>query len=535
MTAPRIEMSGTGTSPDDLLAAFWRYDRALLDNDVDVMNRLFAAGPRTLRGDGRTLLAGHEAITSFRSGRTVVPTRRVVGVHVRMLAPGTGLVVAQTRDPSCARTGLQTQVWQRDAAGAWQIVAAHVSAPSAAPLDEAARTWRVAGEPLVAGAPGGPLQGMRIAVKDLYAVAGFPAGAGVPAWLDEQPPAAESAPVLHALLSAGAEVTGIAHTDEFAYSIAGVNAHYGASPNPGVPHAAAGGSSSGPASAVAAGQADIGLGTDTAGSIRVPASYLGLVGLRTTHGSLDMSGVHPLAPDFDAVGWLTRDVATSRRVGEVLLPGGGSFAPIRTVLAPALLERLPAGVAAEFCSALRRLAAEGALPAVAEISIDAASLDSWFAAFRTWQGWQAWQQNGAWIAAHPGALGPDVAKRFAVAQRIGRREASAAHEVVQRARAQLRRQFDGAVLALPATSGTAPPLSATTQQVDAVRAATLRLTFLAPLAGAPAVSLPALSLPEPWTDARSPLGLSLVGPPGSDLGLLELADPICPETAARPR
>ncbi len=123
-----------------------------------------------------------------------------------------------------------------------------------------------------------------------------------------------------ALQRAGAHLAGIAQTDEFAYSIAGRNAHYGAAPNPAAPGRLGGGSSSGPAAAVALGQAKIGLGTDTAGSIRVPASYQGLVGFRPTHGVIEADGVLPLAPSFDTVGWLTRDVAASRAVARVLLP-----------------------------------------------------------------------------------------------------------------------------------------------------------------------------------------------------------------------
>ena len=138
------------------------------------------------------------------------------------------------------------------------------------------RIWRVTGSPLVAGrrpANGTrPLDGETVAVKDLFAVAGQPIGAGVPAYLAEATVQPVSAPAVQALLDAGADVVGIAQTDEFAYSIAGANPHYGTPPNPAVPGGLPGGSSSGPASAVALGQASIGLATDTAGSVRVPAS-----------------------------------------------------------------------------------------------------------------------------------------------------------------------------------------------------------------------------------------------------------------------
>jgi Asp-tRNA(Asn)/Glu-tRNA(Gln) amidotransferase A subunit family amidase len=169
----------------------------------------------------------------------------------------------------------------------------------------------VAGVPLAPPLGSGPLDGLGIAVKDLIAVEGHPTGGGVPAYLAGQPPQAASAPVVTALRRAGAHLVGLAQTDEFAYSIAGSNSHYGAAPNPAAPSRLGGGSSSGPAAAAALGQAQVGLGTDTAGSIRVPAAYQGLVGFRPTHGAVPADGVLPLAPSFDTVGWLTRDVATS--------------------------------------------------------------------------------------------------------------------------------------------------------------------------------------------------------------------------------
>ncbi|MGN0102892.1 amidase family protein [Bifidobacterium thermacidophilum] len=165
--------------------------------------------------------------------------------------------------------------------------------------------WRVVGTPLIAATRLGPLSGMGVAVKDLYAVAGQRVGAGNPAYLAESPVQEHSAPAVQRLLDAGADVIGIARTDEFAYSLAGVNAHYGTPPNPRAPGRVPGGSSSGPASAVAAGQAAIGLGTDTAGSIRIPSAYQGLWGLRTTHGRISREGIHPLSGSFDTVGWMT--------------------------------------------------------------------------------------------------------------------------------------------------------------------------------------------------------------------------------------
>ncbi|UGT42939.1 hypothetical protein LTV02_05945 [Nocardia yamanashiensis] len=191
--------------------------------------------------------------------------------------------------------------------------------------------WREYGTPLVAATGAGPLTGHTVAVKDLYAVAGYAIGAGVREF-PRQPETAHSA-VVTALLAAGADIAGIAQTDEFAYSITGANGRYGMPLNPAAPDRIPGGSSSGSAVAVARGEATIGLGTDTAGSIRVPAAYQGLWGIRTTHARIDRRGLLPLAPPFDAVGWIARDPATLRAVAEILLPELDS-APVASPAGP---------------------------------------------------------------------------------------------------------------------------------------------------------------------------------------------------------
>jgi amidase len=496
--------------PADLLDAFWGYDKALLSNDQETLNRSFAPGPDTVRGDGTNLVVGHDAIASFRSGRTRIPTRQVIQLHVRMLGTDAALVVARTRDGLAS--GLQTQLWQR-ISGDWLVSAAHVSLPTASvPFDRS--IWRIVGEPLVGPTASGRLDGLGVAVKDLFAVAGHPVGAGNPDWLAEQSPATESAAVVDALLAAGAHVTGIARTDEFAYSLAGANVHYGTPPNPAVPHGLSGGSSSGPASAVATGQVAIGLGTDTGGSVRVPASYQGLVGIRTTHGVVPRGGMLPLAPSFDTVGWLTRDVTTSLLVAEVLLPESTVNAR-RTVRLPRI-EAL-ARDDLEFGAAIDRLVAAGALPPVESVDLPDELLERWFAAFRTVQGYEAWQADGAWIEAHPGSLGADIAARFAVAARITDAEQAAARGVVAAARHEITEWLADSVLVIPAASGPAPARTAPAAEIEEHRAGTLRMTCLAGLSGAPAVSVPLLR------SGSYPVGLCLISTPGTDRGLLELA------------
>ena len=523
MPAPGVPVHCPGPVPDGVLDAFWRYDAALLANDRDVLDDLFMPGPDTVRGDGRVLLVGHEAIAGFRSGRAVIPTRKVAELQVRVLAPDAVLIMARTADG--AATGLQTQLWQHSADG-WRVAAAHVSlparpAPAPGSMPQAAvdpAVWRVAGMPLLPPLGSGPLDGLGVAVKDLIAVEGHPTGGGVPAYLAGQSARPVSAPAVTALRRAGAHLTGIAQTDEFAYSIAGSNSHYGTAPNPAAPARLGGGSSSGPAAAVALGQAQVGLGTDTAGSIRVPAAYQGLVGFRPTHGAVPSDGVLPLAPSFDTVGWLTRDIATSAAVAAVLLPAGDGTppAPARVLRLP-LAERLAEPLTRDlFAGCVAAFEAAGTLPPARQAALTAATLEEWFAAFRTVQAYEAWAAHGSWIEAHPGSLGADVAARFAAAATVSGDEAAAARTAVAAARDQLREWLDGAILVLPTVPGPAPLRTAGPAEIDDVRGRTLRISCLSPIAGAPAISLP-------LTGHDAPVGLCLIGAPGSDLALLSTA------------
>jgi len=371
--------------------------------------------------------------------------------------------------------------------------------------------WRELGDPLVAGAVEGPLAGETVAVKDLYEIAGFAVGVGNPVFLAEAPIEVGTAPAVQQLLDAGADVRGIAQTDEFAYSIAGANPHYGPPPNPAVPGGLPGGSSSGPGSAVALGEASIGLGTDTAGSIRVPASYQGLWGLRTTHGAVPLEGVWPLAPSFDTAGWLTRDAGTLRRVVEVSL-GAVTVDPGGFVVDPALVALADPGVRDAFTAAIEGLDVE-------EVSLgDPTAL---FEAFRVTQAAEAWDSDGGWVTGHPDAVGPGARERFAIASQVTREQEADARAALAAHRARLDEVLGDRVLLVPSASSAAPSVDATPEVLDAVRGATLRLTVVAGITGRPGLSVPVLHVPG--DHGEKPVGLCLVGPRGSDLALIDLA------------
>jgi amidase len=495
--------------PAGLMDAFWAYERALMSDDVDALDRLFAPGPTTLRGDAAGLLVGHDAISAFRGSRGGAPQRTIVETHVQAVDDDHALVVAVTELARGGR-GQQTQLWARLAEG-WAVTAAHVAVP---PPAYDARTWRVLGSPLVPRTADGPLSGETVAVKDLYAVAGHRIGAGNPAWEAAAEVESTDAAAVAALRAAGADVVGITRTDEFAYSLAGTNAHHGTPPNPRAPRRIPGGSSSGSATAVSLGHAAIGLGTDTGGSIRVPAAYQGLWGIRTTHGAVSRAGLVPLAESFDTVGWFARTPELLARVGDVLLPApdagtdATTEAPVGLVVVPELLALADPDVAA----AVGGRAAE--LDAVEE-SWDLTALPAWRAAFTTWQAWEAWRAHGGWLAGRLDTLGADVRGRFEMASRVTEPQALEAYADLVAARQEIRAFVGDRVLALPSASSVAPLLGS---DLAVVREATLQLTCLAGIAGLPAVSVPLT------TAGGLPAGLCLVAAAGRDRELLHRVD-----------
>lgn len=512
--------------PADLAAAFADYERAIVENDLAALDAAFAPGPDTMRADAAGLLVGHAAISAFRGARGGVAAREIERIEYRPLAPDVALLISVSRY-AAGGTGLQTQLWQR-IDGRWLITAAHVT-PRPQAFDRS--IWRTVGDPLYQGAWDGPLAGLTVAVKDLFAIRGYRIGAGNPTFLDSARAETTTAPAVGDLLRGGASLRGIARTDEFAYAVAGDNAHYGTPPNFALPGALPGGSSSGPASAVAAGHADVALATDTAGSVRVPASYQGLWGLRTTHDLVPRQGMLPLAQSFDTVGWLTRDGATLERVAEWCLSYAGSESTesvlgesaddltTRFLVPDEIFGAAEPDTRRAFADLLDRLVASGAAVSVERVSIG--DLDAYLDAFRTVQGAEAWHNNGEWLTQHPDATGAAVADRFRLAAAVTPDDESRARAALAPLADRLRAVVADAVLLLPTVPGAAPSRTAGGAALDVLRRDTLRMTTPAAVAGLPAISVPLLTVPSPLGPA--PAGLGLISRAGTDLALVRLA------------
>ena len=369
----------------------------------------------------------------------------------------------------------------------------------------------------IAGAATGPLTGLTCAVKDMYDIAGYRTGGGSPDWLAAATPAASNAAAVRRILEAGATIIGKTICDEFFYSVTGANAHYGTPANPRAPGRLPGGSSSGSAAATAAGICDFALGSDTGGSIRVPASFCGLYGIRPTHGRVHLSGAMAMAPSFDVAGWFANGPGVFRRVGQTLLEGSSHPASIEAlVILDDAFEQADAPAAALLRSALAAMA--GDLPGPRQARAVAEGLDPWRECFRVIQAFEIWGIYGEFIERRRPRLGPGVRERLAFAAKVSQREAEEARKLRARARDQIRRLAKpGTVLALPTTPSVAPRVDVSAEALEPFRANVMRLTCIAGLSGLPQVTIPI------GTVSGCPVGLSFLGWAGSDEVLLDLA------------
>jgi amidase len=375
----------------------------------------------------------------------------------------------------------------------------------------------------------GLLDGLTFAVKDLIDVAGHLTGCGNPTWRTTHPPAVANAVCVEQILAAGARCLGKTITDELAYSLLGENFFYGTPLNPRAPDRVPGGSSSGSASAVACGAVDFAFGTDTGGSVRVPASNCGIWGMRPTHGIISLAGVSPLAPGFDTVGILACSADILHRAMSVLLSidivEGAS--PEKVFL---LRE------AFDLCDPEARKAIEEALKelralfgerlreiSIREIDEDAVSTDlmHWNDIYRVVQRGEAMNCLGGWVESTRPAFGHIIAESVALMKNLDRQQIP---EMQKRREDYFRRMrnFLGKkdLLCIPTASSPAPYKGSITkrdQDPDEYYPRTLCLTSIAGVSRAPQISMPVAEV------AGAPFGLSLIGRTGEDAFLLAVA------------
>ena len=372
------------------------------------------------------------------------------------------------------------------------------------------------------GIPNGSLSSLTFAAKDIFDIQGYITGGGNPDWKLSQVPAESTAWAVRVLVEAGATMVGKTLTDEITRGIFGENSHYGTPINTNAPGRVPGGSSSGSASAVAGGLVDFALGSDTGGSVRVPASFCGLYGLRPTHGRISLDGVLPQSSSYDTVGWFARDPDTFAQVGSVLLQSESR-------------NKLPSQVliAEDAFALLDKNVSEALQPAVQKICtligdhssgrLAPTNLSEWRDQQGTLQSKEAWDTVREWIDLTNPRFSFEVTERYVLAKHISADDINSAEQIKAQAKDRISELLiDGAVICLPTTVGAAPPVGQKLSERTELRLKTSQLTCIAGTTGGPQISLPLTRV------GGLPVGISLLGSPGDDEMLIEIARQLSP-------
>jgi amidase len=370
----------------------------------------------------------------------------------------------------------------------------------------------------IEGNPSGSLQGKSFVLKDIFDVKGFKTGFGNPAWRNTHPIATHTNSSVERLLLAGASLQGKSHCDELTYNLFGNNFHYGNPINSASPLRMTGGSSSGSAAAVSADLVDFSIGSDTGGSVRAPASFCGLFGLRPTHGSISLDNACGLAPSFDTLGWLTKDASLLRQIGNLLLPNVNNATPPNPS-SPKLvfLKEAFDVIHPEIADILHQQFSK--FGDFTEVSLGNESLAEWADQFRILQGAEVWKNLGPWVSQHWEDVSPTIRARFEMARNLSSEQQTQA----QRRWPEIKAKMDvllqnNVVLVLPTVAGIAPLLNAPNDELEIYRKQCFQLLCISGLSGTPQINLPIC------THSGAPLGISILGARGSDLQLLQIAE-----------
>ena len=385
--------------------------------------------------------------------------------------------------------------------------------PLADPLDAFCKDT----EAYLDGKPGGSLAGLTFAAKDIFDVEGHVTGGGNPDWKATHSPATQNAWIVQTLVDAGATLVGKTHTDELTRGILGENAHYGTPINPKAPGRVPGGSSSGSAAAVAGGLVDFALGSDTGGSVRIPASFCGLYGLRPTHGRIALDGTLMQAPSYDTIGWFTRDAGTYARVAEAVfgnaIPGNG---PSHLAICDDAFEQADLEVSDVLLPIAEKIAT--LTGSSTNIRLAPNGLIEWASQQNILQSEEAWSSVKDWVDTVNPRFSFWVSERYHLAISLTEQQI---HEAVA-VREQVRRRMDevfanGGFVCLPTAVVPAPLRGLPASTKKDIQGRLSHLTCIAGTTGRPQLSLPLGEV------NGLPVGLSFIGDHGSDEELIGFA------------
>lgn len=367
----------------------------------------------------------------------------------------------------------------------------------------------------------GPLHGIPIGLKDVIDTAGVRTTAASAVFRDRVP--TEDAEVVKKLKAAGAVLIGKQNLHEFAYGGSSLISHFGPVRNPVNPAFVAGGSSGGPAAAVAAGMCYGAIGTDTAGSIREPAALCGVVGLKPTYGLVSTRGIIPLSLSLDHAGPITRTVEDAAILLDVITEGaedyreslgGGIQKSVLGIPRKYFFEDLDSEVAK---------AVEGAIDQLTDLALTVRELELPVSMDRTLQSAESYAYHREMVATSPQLYDPETLRRIRSGEHVSEGEYQNALQDLYRMRREIIEKFQGLdVVLTPTTPIPAPRISELMKDPALLRPA--ELVLLRNTRPVNVWGLPAISIPCGITSRGLPIGLQIVGPPGGEAKVLRAAN-----------
>lgn len=363
----------------------------------------------------------------------------------------------------------------------------------------------------------GPLAGLTFGIKDAFEILGSTYSIGHPEWLRTHEPAEATASLVTKVLEAGADLVGKTVCDELMFSLSGENWHYGSPINPQDPRRYCGGSSSGTAAAAAGGLVDFAIGTDCLGSIRIPPSYTGILGLRASIGRIPTDGQAPYSASLDSSGFVAQDPEVFRKVANVILGADEKETPFKKLL---VAEDSFNCVSQELKEALKPAVehVKGFFDEVIYADISDVDLEQWVNTLQTIQSYEVWENYGGWIRKYRPRLSEGPGSRLEAASQI----TLTAYRKALAEREKIKTRIDEVideetVMCLPSAASVAPLRTSTEAEINASRLQTSELLCVSPLSGNPQISLPLAEFDQ------VPLGLSLLSTQNSDQKLVQKA------------
>jgi amidase len=358
----------------------------------------------------------------------------------------------------------------------------------------------------------GRLKNLKFVLKDMCDVKNIKTSCGNPDFYKACEPAKKHAEFLSNILSEGAILEGITICDEFFYSVIGENSHYGTPKNLNAPNCVPGGSSSGSAAALTTDLFDFSIGSDTGGSVRVPASFCGLLGIRPTHGRIKSNGVYPMAPSFDTIGWFSNNIKTFQKIGEVLLDKNENenITFNQFVIAEDLLELVDTDIKNQFNSYYKELH-----PNIKHIRLSKFSKSEIADNFRILQAGEIKEHVIPWIEKNKPKISLEINSRIEMASEILPLEIDAAKTFRQEIISEINNSLpEGDIAIFPTTPFSAPKCGQSDQDLGSDRKKIMEMTSIAGMTSRPQISIPK------FKGKTGPVGISILGWQNSDEILL---------------